>query len=159
TPTLALPGETEAALRPLPVAALRLPDRLTTLLAQLGIFHVQELLALPRSDLSSRLGIEVLTRLDQGLGRQPEMLVPHRILPAVEASGCFEVATDRRSILGMTLDQLTERVHATLLQRNLGIRQIKGWFYHESAPPSRFEVSMFTAHRASDNLRKLLKAR
>jgi protein ImuB len=159
TPTLALPGETEGALGPLPVAALRLPDPLAKLFAQLGVFHVRELLALPRPDLSGRFGVEVLTRLDQALGRQPEVLVPHRPLPDVEAGRCFEFATDRRAILEMTLDELTEQIHATLLQRNLGIRQIEGWFYHPSAPPVRFEVSTFNAHRTTHDLRQLLKVR
>ncbi len=159
TPLLALPGETAAALRPLSVAALRLPNSLTALLAQLGIFRVEELLALPRADLCSRFGALVLTRLDQALGRQPEVLVPHRLLPDVEASRCFEFATDSRDCLALTLDQLAEEVHTVLLQRNLGIRQIEGWFYHDSAPPCRFEVSMFNAYRATDDLRHLLKLR
>src|SRR5262249_45009148 len=69
---LAPAGQMEVVLRPLLVAALRLPAETLDLLGRLGIERVEQLLALPRAGLVSRFGPELLDRLDQALGRMPE---------------------------------------------------------------------------------------
>ena len=53
------PGQVAAALRPLPVAALRLPDEVLALVQQLGIFQIGQLKRLPRAELSARFGPRV----------------------------------------------------------------------------------------------------
>lgn len=73
------PGETRAALLPLPVAALRLPEDVVARLRHLGIETVADVAALPRGPLARRLGAAVLTRLDQALGRVAEPIEP--VLP------------------------------------------------------------------------------
>jgi protein ImuB len=70
------PGETRAALGPLPVAALRLSAAAVEALAGLGLRRIGDLAALPRAQLARRLGPEVVTRLDQALGRAAEPLSP-----------------------------------------------------------------------------------
>src|SRR5256885_844563 len=49
-------GQAAAAIAPLPVAALRLPEETVELLRSLGIVHVAQLLNLPREDLRARFG-------------------------------------------------------------------------------------------------------
>lgn len=75
-PGLAAPGETAAALAPLPVAALRLEPAEVAGLERLGLRHVGELEATPRAPLTRRFGPSALMRLDQAMGRQGEAVSP-----------------------------------------------------------------------------------
>jgi protein ImuB len=159
TPIWAPPGQTEAALLPLPVAALRLPDETVRCLAELGIERIGELIALPRSGLPARLGPMVLERLDQALGRLPEVLVPHRPLPMVEATFSFEYATDHRDAIDYALNQLIQRVCRLLEERHAGARKIECLLHHEGAKPSRLEIELVRASRSVRHLSMLFRAR
>ncbi len=66
-----------AMLAPLPVAALRLTSRVQAMLWSFGLKTIEALMTPPRGPLTTRLGPEVLWRLDQALGRQPEPITPH----------------------------------------------------------------------------------
>lgn len=70
------PASHIAALAPLPVTALRLPDEAVELARRLGIDTVGELAAMPRAPLVRRLGRAVALRLDQASGAATEPLDP-----------------------------------------------------------------------------------
>jgi protein ImuB len=161
TPGLSRPGEAEQALRPLPVAALRLPLDALHLLAQLGIEHVAQLLTLPRDSLPTRFGSVVLQRLDQALGHLPEMIVPHHPYPDIEERFTWEYPTDRLDVLSLVLDQLAERLQEALTRRYQGARQIECLLHHEpgNASPTRIEVSLSRPSRSPRHLSLLLRTR
>jgi protein ImuB len=69
-------GETAAALRPLPIAALRLDDETIAGLARLGFDRIDQLLDAPRAPLTLRFGREVFRRIDQAVGRLRESIDP-----------------------------------------------------------------------------------
>lgn len=71
----------QAEIAPLPVAALRLKEKTVIALQRLGVRHIADLIALPRATVTQRFGKEVLLRLDQALGAQPEEISPLRDLP------------------------------------------------------------------------------
>ena len=60
----------------LPVAALRLEEKVCVGLQRLGVRFVCDLSALPRATVTRRFGSEVLLRLDQALGTQAESISP-----------------------------------------------------------------------------------
>lgn len=60
----------------LPVAALRLEDKTGTALQRLGLRTIGDLEGAARAPLSRRFGPDLLMRLDQALGRQPEPIAP-----------------------------------------------------------------------------------
>src|SRR5262249_20160015 len=60
----------------LPVEGLRLDDAECALLKRLGLRTIGQLFDLPREALRARLGLSILLRLDQALGRQSEPLSP-----------------------------------------------------------------------------------
>ncbi len=159
TPCLASPGETEKHLRSLPVAALRLPAGALDSFAALGIERVEQLLAISRSSLPARFGPCVLLRIDQALGRVPELFVSHRLLPEIRAVHAFEYAVEHTALIHAALDQLVERIQQMLEKRGLGARQLECWLYHESAAPLRLEISFFCPTRSAWHLRSLLDAR
>ncbi|MFY0624312.1 MAG: DNA polymerase Y family protein [Pelagimonas sp.] len=72
----AAPGQPLAALGRLPVAALRLDDKTTTALQRLGLRRIIDLEKAARAPLARRFGPDLMMRLDQALGRQPEQVTP-----------------------------------------------------------------------------------
>src|SRR5690606_36134205 len=67
-------GREAEALKPLPVAALRLSADTRTMLVRLGFKRIGALLEKPRAPFAARFEKELLRRLDQALGRMPEPL-------------------------------------------------------------------------------------
>lgn len=65
-----------AALKTLPIAALRLAPATVTALQRLGLRSIGDLAGTPRAPLARRFGPEVLRRLDQALGDLPESINP-----------------------------------------------------------------------------------
>lgn len=75
----------DAALAPLPVAALRLSDDADAFLRRLGLKHIGQVAHAPRAPFAARAGKDALTRLDQASGRSPEALTPLRPPPPITA--------------------------------------------------------------------------
>jgi protein ImuB len=75
---IAAPGHEMARLAPLPAAALRLESEAGAGLARLGLTTVGRLAGTPRDQLTRRFGPDVVTRLDQALGRAEEALTFRR---------------------------------------------------------------------------------
>ena len=114
-----------SALQPLPVEALRLAADTVDLLHQLGIFSIQALLRLPRAGLSSRLGRDVLLRLDQALGTAEEVFVTHRPPPTFSACWSLEYPAAQRAAIEGVLRQLVEQVAQLLAERDRGALQLE----------------------------------
>jgi protein ImuB len=70
------PGQASSAVATLPVSALRLSDEMVDLLHKLGIDRVGQLETLARDSVIARLGEQMITRLDQAMGRRHERLQP-----------------------------------------------------------------------------------
>ncbi len=66
-------------LQQLPVEALELDNRTTERLTGMGLFRLQQLLTLPRDELASRLGPQLLVIIDRLTGHQPDP--PHYFTP------------------------------------------------------------------------------
>lgn len=77
-PRIVPPGQTRAALAPLPIAALRLTDDSHTTLTRLGLHTIGDIARLPRGALARRIGLDALRRLDQAQGAEPEPVSPAR---------------------------------------------------------------------------------
>jgi protein ImuB len=99
------PGGAEAALSPLPIAALRLSSHDVAVLDGLGLKRIGQLTALPRASLARRFGDGVLHRLDEALGRRatplelrlerPAFMAERRLLePISEPDQVLEVVGD-----------------------------------------------------------------
>lgn len=65
-----------AALAPLPVAALRIDRKTDVALQRVGLRTIGDLIATERAPLARRFGKDLLLRLDQALGDQPENISP-----------------------------------------------------------------------------------
>tara|TARA_B100001175_G_C19496854_1_gene635820 strand:- start:4 stop:1650 length:1647 start_codon:yes stop_codon:yes gene_type:complete len=71
-------GKTREYIIDLPLEALRLPSDKVTFLRKLGLKFVRDLIEVPRAALARRLGRDVIDRLNQILGFEPEPVSPER---------------------------------------------------------------------------------
>ena len=73
---IAPPGSTREAVTPLPVAALRIKESTATSLNRLGLRRIGDIAGMPRGTLARRFGADLVRRLDQILGVEPEPVAP-----------------------------------------------------------------------------------
>jgi protein ImuB len=74
-------GNMLIALQSLPVAALRIDGTTDSALQRLGLRTIGDLAATSRAPLTRRFGTDLLMRLDQALGHQPEQVSPQKTPP------------------------------------------------------------------------------
>src|SRR5207249_9453106 len=101
----------------------------------------------------------VLRRLDQALGRLPEVLPPHRPVPEATAYFSFDYPTDRRQSLDQALDLLIVRLHALLESRNQGARHVECRLYHEASEPLDVGIWFARPSRSPRHIGELLRLR
>ncbi len=127
--TIIAPGETAAALAPLPVAGLRLPSETVAMLGRLGLRRIGDLLPLPRVELGRRFGTLLALRLDQALGRGPEPISPRRPVPAHRARLAFAEPLVSPEALSALLRRLLDELARGLAAHDHGARRLELTFY------------------------------
>jgi protein ImuB len=125
SPIVIPPGGQTAALESWPVEALRLAPSVVETLRELDLRTIGQLWQLPRETLPSRFGPEILLRLDQALGRVPEMIVPERPEEPVEARWGCEEPIDNAVAIEAILNRLLNRVVRRVAARGAGILRIE----------------------------------
>ncbi len=157
SPAIIPSGETEAALRPLPVAVLRLAGEPLGLLRQLGIERIEQLLALPRSELTARFGPQVLERLDQATGRLPEPIPARMPRPRFHARWTFDPPTVRRETVEQALDHLLAEVAAMLAARGCGALRLECRLNCPPQKPLQVGFGLFEPTVAVRHLSELMR--
>lgn len=106
--------EIKEAISPLPISALRLSPSTEGGLTQVGIYRVEDVLALPRKSLPIRFGVELLTRIDQAFGSIQESLTT--IHPPTDwiVSKNFEVPLSRHESIQRAILSLLSKLLARL---------------------------------------------
>ena len=124
-----------AALGPLPLESLRLDTASAGILAEIGLQTVQELLAIPRTGIISRFSPQVLERLDQALGRKPEIFLPLREKPPIQVEFRADgPLTDSGALLIVGQD-LAAHLSRELQQRGLGAGALICQGFGPNTPP------------------------
>ena len=154
---LVAPGKSLSALGALPVAALRLEDKVVTGLLRLGVRSIEELYALPRATLTRRFGLEPLMRLDQALGHREEAISPlsepthygvRMSLP--EPIGLTE---DVMAVAGKLLDRLCDKLE----QRGAGARVLQLTMRRLDQAASQVELRLARPMREADRILPLFE--
>ncbi len=122
---IALPGQTPHALAALPVAGLRLSPTALAWLGELGVERIEQLRNLPRAGVSSRLGAEVLRRLDQALGRCAEMFAAHQPPLPFVAQWQTEHPTTRFEVIERVVEHLSHHLAEQLCSQQRGALQLR----------------------------------
>ena len=156
-PIVIPPGGQSAVLSPLPIAALRLPDKIIETLHELGIRQIGQLQQLPRDSLPARFGPCVLERLDQALGRIEELILPVPPPEPIEASWSFEEPTADRSALESVLRRLIGEIAETLVIRQEGAQRLVCRLFCTGAEPVRLTIGAVHPTAAAEHLCDLVR--
>ncbi len=150
------PGESEAVLLPLPVAALRLPSDIVDGLRTLGFDRIGELAGQPRAPLALRFGPEVGRRLDQVMGRLAEPITPLRPPELVEVRRAFAEPIGAAETIARYIGKLVPSLCAALELRGLGARRLDLVFHRVDSGIAAIRVGVTLPSRDARHLARLL---
>ncbi|MDT8291781.1 DNA polymerase Y family protein, partial [Roseomonas mucosa] len=118
------PGEEIAALRTVPVAALRLPGGMAGDLCRLGLATLGDVLRQPRASLARRFGRELLDRLDFALGARARPLDPIRPPPDFSTARSFLEPILTRPAIDRAVTALLDDLCDSLAEAGRGARRL-----------------------------------
>lgn len=150
------PGGEEAALKPLPLAALRLDQPQLDAMRRLGLERVADLIAMPRAPLARRFGAALLTRIDQALGRAPEPFDPVVPYDAPAATLRFAEPIGGAQAIETALDRLLDQLVTSLREAGLGARGLLLLCDRVDRQVQRIEAGAARASRDPSHWRRLL---
>jgi protein ImuB len=155
--TIAPPGGQGPLLAPLPVAALRLDAAAQAQLPRLGLFHVGQLLALPRAQLAKRFGLAAVLRIDQALGEAREALTFRRpATPWFDRLAFFEPISALEDLERVTGD-ICALLCARLEAEGQGARRFELVFHRLDGKDQQVRVGLSRPGRDPVRIAKLLK--
>jgi len=150
-------GETATAIDRLPVRSLRITNETAHQLHRLGIETIGQLRRLPRSGLATRLGSDLVRRIDQMVGTTEEPLVMHHTEPEDVAICELEYPTTDKDILQHRIALLIDDVATRLATRVRGALRLSCRLdLLENHPPRRIDVGLFAPTADADHLKRLM---
>lgn len=153
TPILGDPGQ----LTPLPLAALRLPPDTVAELSALGLRRVGDLLDLPRAQVSLRFGRQVLWRLDQALGNEPEPINPLVPVAAHRVHMALPEPIARTEDVTRCLHRLLDQLCGLLAKEDLGVRGLTFTLFRVDGSLARIEAGTSAPSRDAAHLLRLFR--
>jgi protein ImuB len=155
-PAIAAPGQSRAALASLPVAALRLPPAVVTDLLRLGVRRIGDLAGMPRAGLARRFGRDVVQRLDQAFGVEPEPITPVRPETAFAARLTLPEPIGLEGDVLAALDRLLPPFCAKLRSQGKGARRIRLDLFRADRSAERIEAGLARPSHDADQIRPLI---
>jgi protein ImuB len=141
------PGQQTEAILPLPPAALRLEADTIERLHKLGLRQVKDFIGMPRSALRRRFGNHIITRLNQALGLEEEIIQPVQpIEPYHERLPCLEPIVTATGI-EIALQRLLEALCHRLQKEEKGLRLASLKCYRWMEKLSRFKSLQIARHK------------
>jgi protein ImuB len=157
--TIVADGGEAAALRNLPLAALRLSGGALSLLRRLGFRRIAELMDQPRAPFAARFEVELLLRLDQALGRAPEPLAPIVPPPVYRAQASFlEPITNAEHVL-VAATRLLRDLALRLAQDDAGARALRLLLFRVDGDVLSLDVALAAPSRDPAHIARLLALR
>jgi protein ImuB len=157
--TAVRPGEEEAAIRPLPVAALE-PDGETRIALSLaGLARIGALADIPSETLTSRFGVALTTRLQRVLGREDRRITPLRPPPPVREDLAFAEPISHAPAIEHALGRLVERVALRLEAGGEGGRAFLASFFRVDGAVRTIRVETARPSRDGRTILRLLRER
>jgi protein ImuB len=118
------PGENAPAIRPLAVAALRLPDATVQALRKLGFERIADVADTPRAPLTLRFGPELGRRLDAAFGTAHDPIEPVEAPEIVAVRRAFAEPIGAPETLARYTEKLVAQLCTALEERGLGARRL-----------------------------------
>jgi protein ImuB len=144
-------------LLPLPPAALRLEPSVLERLDKLGLYQIRSFINMPRKALRRRFGQTLLSRLDQALGQEHEVIRPIQpVEPYQERLPSLEPVRTAPGI-EMALKQLLEKLCKRLAREEKGMRKCVFKGYRVDGNVQQIEIGTSYPSRNIDHLFKLFE--
>jgi protein ImuB len=124
-PAVLPPGRAQEALRPLPLAALRLEPDTVAAMDRVGLKRIGQIINAPRGPLATRFGTGLIRRLDQALGHRDETINPRRPTPAFIAERRFAEPITTQDDIAATLAALAQSLAGSLEKHGQGARSLE----------------------------------
>ena len=132
---------TQAALLPLPLAALRLDAGTIDALARVGLKRIADIVDRPRAPLAARFGARLLQRLDQAFGRLNEPIAPRLPVPPYLAERIFPEPLVLESDILLTIEQLAAELARRMEERGDGARALQMTLFRVDGAVRRLSVA------------------
>lgn len=151
------PEATSEAIGRLPITSLRLPVEAAEKLQRLGIEQIAQLLELPRGGIATRLGKEVLMRIDQALGHVDQTLPVHHATTTYNAEIELEYPTAATDLLQHRIEQLIGQLASKLRRRQQGALRLSCRFDFSASSCQTLQVGLFAPTADHAHLNSLLQ--
>lgn len=149
------PGGERAALAPLPLVALRLPEETVAALRRVGLKRVGDIVDLPRAPLAARFGNAVLRQLARALGAEREPLTPLLPVASYVAEQPFaEPIAREEDVLGVA-ERLAARLKPMLERRGEGARSLELALFRTDGAVRRLAIATSRPLREPRDIRAL----
>lgn len=156
---IAPPGQMHGVLAPLPVAALRLPDKVLADLGRLGLRRIGDLMGQPRAALGRRFGPEVTRRLDQALGLVPEPVSPGKPPPRFATRLSLPDPIGLHADISAGLARLVTRLCDMLQDKGQGARHLRIEAFRTDASLQVLDLRLARPTHAPETIQPLLDGR
>ena len=154
---IAQPDETLDAIAPLPVAALRLDEKTITTLQRLGLRTIGDLAGSARAPLTRRFGPELLLRLDQALGDQPETISPEAEPPHYGVRMTFPDPIGLQDDVMAGVSRLLDRLCDKFKARETGTRRLQLTLRRVDAEAQKVELRFARPLRDAERILPLFE--
>jgi protein ImuB len=155
--TVVIPsGQTDIALRNLPLTALRLDRAIVDGLRKLGFDRIGEIASQPRAPLALRFGPQIGRRLDQALGAVAEPIDPVRSPDLVEVRRMFPEPIGAAETIARYTGKLVGSLCIELEGRGLGARRLDLIFHRVNSTLQAIRVGTARPVRDVKRLTRLL---
>lgn len=156
TTTILAAGQEGAALAPLPIEALRLTGETRKTLRRLGFRRVGALLDNPRAPFAARFERELLTRVDQALGRTAEPLT-YILPPPVYHSLRYlmEPLTAQEAVVAVARRLMQDIIHA-LTRDGVGARTLRLALYRVDGGTQSIDIGLTRPTRSVAHVARLI---
>jgi protein ImuB len=153
---IAPPGQTRIALGGLPIAALRLPPETAADLTRLGLRRIADLSGQPRAGLARRFGRQLVQRLDQAMGVEPEPVSPAKVSPGFAVRLTFPDPIGIEADIVAALDRLLPALGDRLSAAGQGARRVRLECHRTDQGTEWIEVGLARPSSNPDRIRPLL---
>ena len=152
-------GGDAAAVRPLPIAALELPEETRAALSLAGLKRIADLADRPSQPLAARFGRDLPTRLRRLLGLEDRRITPLRPAPACCVEQRFAEPITHADAIERALGPLIGRLVGMLESAGQGGRRFEAHFFRVDGATRRISVETGRPSRDASSIFRLLQAR